>query len=283
MRFAGSEYIQNWTITATTPGKLYEIALNPVSTDLPSLLRLRQMASSFGKFRFKKAQLTIATNFATTVSGNYMIGYSENPDLQLATLGSNDLSNQVYNLGGRSCPFWSPVRYPAKFRDTSRWYNIDADSTEVMMTTQGKFVIAIQQMPSATLPLNIPVLLDYEIEFCEPALQNKTTLSYGAPLTKTATTFVQRDQELRGQYHVATGPLPTNTVYRIMSGASIPTALGVVEASFVAHYTNAEYSHGFYRTFADAVNAQNPIVANVLTGDSFILDGLELRPVSYQA
>jgi len=239
------------------------------------------MAASFGKFRFRRAQLTVGTNFASTVSGNFVIGYSENPDIQLASAGSADLANQVYNLDGKSCPFWAPVRYPARFRDRSKWYNIDNDSDEVMNTTQGKFIVAIQQLPTASLPLTIPMLLDYEIEFTEPALQAKSALNLGALVTNTGLTLTQRDTETRGQYHVSTGTaLPEGIIYKIVGGLEIQTVDGSVDASFVVHYTNAALSHGFYNTYSDAAKAANWIVANIQVGGSFSTGAFQIQPAT---
>jgi hypothetical protein len=273
----GSEYLTSWVIASTSSGKLVEIPLDPVN-DAYDRLRIKLLASSFGKYRFRKARLTIGTNFATTISGNMLIAYSENPQLQLASLNDQALFNQIYAMNGQSSPFWSPITYEARIKDRAKWYNVDADSDNTMDSVQGKFIIAVQTTPSAPLPVTIPILLDYEIEMVDPTIQVQGP-TYGAPLTKTSTTFEQRAEEIRGQYHVSTGgALPDNIIYKIVGGAQLNTRDGIEEATWICHYTNSALSHGFYRTFADACAAKNSIVSSIQVGGTFVIDNMTLLP-----
>lgn len=273
----GSEYLTSWVIASTSAGRLVEIPLDPVN-DYYDRLRIKLLASSFGKFRFRRARLTVGCNFATTISGNFLISYSENPQLQLASLTDSALFNQIYAMNGQSSPFWSPITYDAKIRDRSKWYNIDADSSNLMDSIQGKFILAIQTTPSAPLPVTIPILLDYEIELVDPAIQVPGP-AFGTSLAKSNTTFTQRAEETRGQYHVsAGGDLPDNIIYKIVGGAQIITRDGIEEATWIVHYTNAALSHGFYRTFADACAAVNPVVSSIQVGGTFVIDNMTLLP-----
>jgi hypothetical protein len=82
-RCTGSEFIGDMILQDTvSSGMFFQYAMNPVN-DLFGLTRLRQLASSYGKFRFTSMTLQIASNFSTSIGGNLIAGYSENPDIQI--------------------------------------------------------------------------------------------------------------------------------------------------------------------------------------------------------
>jgi hypothetical protein len=180
-------------------------------------------------------------------------------------------------MDGVSSSLWAPISIRAKIGDRTRWYNIDEDSDVIMETTQGVFLIAIQNPPALTGTQRIPLLLHYTIEFKDNAIQ-PSPMRLGTPYDFNAVTFTQRATELRGQYHASTGTaLPNNTVAKInYPTVDLPTYDGPVRANWIAKYDNAPLSHGFYRNREDALAAQNAIVAQIYVGGTFNLPGLNL-------
>jgi hypothetical protein len=88
------------------------------------------------------------------------------------------LFNQIYQLSGsKIAPFYSPIVVDAKLDD--RWYTIDFNSTETMMTVQGLFAISVTSPPAVASPVAIPIIFTYEVEFMDPALQQNSISKSG--------------------------------------------------------------------------------------------------------
>lgn len=276
----GSEFITGMKIHTTTPlGTLWKYALNPVN-DLYQATRMRNIASSYNKYRFRHATLRIASNFSTTVGGNIVAGFSENPNIQL--LSGEAVFNQLWALDGISTSLYTPASITAKIADKTKWYNVDEDANvnELMNTTQGVFYVALQSAITATGELSIPLILEYDIEFKENALQSDRS-TFGGIHAWGEVTLEQRAEETRGQYHVSTGDaLDLNVIYKIIDGVTIVTRDGPVMATWVAHFDNKNLSHGFYQTRQDCINAINPIVAHVNTSETFTIGPLKLTPLN---
>jgi hypothetical protein len=166
--FCAREIVETLIVgPGSVTGESISLDMNPLKL---AQTKLKQMALNFEKFRFRKAKLTIACNFSTSVSGSIMVGFSENPEF---AIGSGPLAvKQTFSLPyAKSTALYAPVDCMALFNDKGKWYNLDQDSSERMSTTQGKFVLTIQSPVSVTTAVSIPVMLDYEVEFAGSALQ----------------------------------------------------------------------------------------------------------------
>lgn len=164
---------------ATVSGQLFEILLNPI------LLggRIATFAEAYQKYRFRSFKLSVGVNMPTNTGGNYTVAYCENPDQAFGTAPS--VPRQVYNLPGAvNKPWWQRGDSLAKITDKNKWYNIDADSLEIMSTTQGKFVLTNVSPPTVTAPVTVPIFIDCVIEFSGAAIQNnqivKTSFTFPA-------------------------------------------------------------------------------------------------------
>jgi len=158
----------SWSVSALTPiGALNEITLNPLSI---GSTRLQQMARLYSKYRFKSVELVIGQNLPTTTGGTYVAGFYENPDQDIL-FGQSALQSIMTQKGAVAAAFWNPISIKAKISDRNKWYNLDLDSAEVMQTTQGKFVMAIENAPTITGITNVPLYLRYSIEFAGATIQ----------------------------------------------------------------------------------------------------------------
>lgn len=138
--------------------------------------RLASLASAFQKFRFKAGTKFVIQNQAPTIStGGYCAGYTENPDQAMGQ--GQAAQNNISNLQGAVfAPIWESAEIPVHIGDKAKWYNVDADTEEIMMAIQGKFVFT-QTSPTSVLTdpgvsLSSPIWLEYVIEFCGNASQN---------------------------------------------------------------------------------------------------------------
>ena len=164
----GKEIVSSLSISnAAAHSGFYPVQLQDLAPVVFEGTRMKQLARSFQKYRFKKAHLTVQANAPTTTTGGYVAGYTENPDQGF----DDNAISQISTLSGAvSAPLWVAQTIPAKLRD-KKWYNIDADSIEVMDSIQGMFVFQQISPASTTAPMNFPVWLDYEIEFMGCAAQ----------------------------------------------------------------------------------------------------------------
>jgi hypothetical protein len=149
----------------TTIGEIYVVEVDP--TKLINT-RFSTMANLFNRYRVKSVQIRVGFNFATTVSGNAVFGFSENPDYNVR---EGDYNSVYTQYGGQTANYWTPVNVPGKV-DPNRWLNVDADSTERMMCSAGSFFMMVMTPPTSTGPINVPVFLRAVVEFTSPARQS---------------------------------------------------------------------------------------------------------------
>jgi len=115
----------------------------------------------------------IQNNFSTGTSGNLIAAFAENPDYQVDS-GTQAASNQVFALNGaKSANFWQPITVEARISDRNKWYNVDLGSLQTMNTTQGVFVVVVQNPPNTSTVQSIPIMFRYEIEFTGTAFNNR--------------------------------------------------------------------------------------------------------------
>jgi hypothetical protein len=159
----GREQIGVFTVTALTPvGASVKVLLNPL---LLSGTRLQKLASVYQKFRFTSATLNIQSSASTIVRGLYVAGYNSNPDAEFSPSRAVQFVSTL--PGSISSNVWLSQRVRAQLQDRAKWYNLDADSEEIMMTTQGYFAVVNQVSPNIDNPgdLTFPLWLDYTVQF----------------------------------------------------------------------------------------------------------------------
>jgi len=184
---SAQELIGNITIA---PGlnNVYSFFLNPIDPAYTGT-RLSQLAGSFQKYRFKKIMFRVMTNLPTTVGGTLTTGYCENPDQGITTTSFIEAQQAIFALDGANISnLWVHNMVHCKIRDP-KWYNIDPDSTEPMMTTQGTVYLLPSGDINITGEVQIPVVLDYTIEFTGAAKQKLATPDIGFYLSFTFPTF----------------------------------------------------------------------------------------------
>lgn len=166
---AAREYIGAFTVdTNTQIGAFIKFPMSPAS--LGVITRIGRMATMFQKYRFRRLALTIQSSAATNTGGLYVVGYNSNPDADFQQINSVPT---IFDFdGAKSAAFWITTTSVARIQDASKWYNLDLDSKEIMQTIQGYFALAVQSRPAITGPLSMPVILDYEVEFCGASLNS---------------------------------------------------------------------------------------------------------------
>jgi hypothetical protein len=190
-------------------GSMRQYPLNPLLMSG----RLKRYAALYGKYKFHAVRLSVGVNMPTTVSGNYTMGYVNNPD-QAFPVSGRDAAEAVYAMPGSiNKPWWMRGDMDARIVDKAKWYNIDADSNETMNTTQGKFVLCNVSPPTTTAAVNVPLFIDYDIEFKEPALQ--LPVAAGTPLIWPAGHFDQTAVDAVFTYTVTDGGIPTVPVLNL--------------------------------------------------------------------
>lgn len=271
----GKEYIGVVSIGPTTPtGYSFVFELDPT---MYATTRFGRLASSFEKFRFKQASVMLASNFSTTVSGSIIAGYMENPDQSI--LPAPAIFNQVFTSGsGVSQSLWKPLNVRANFTDKGKWYNIDADSEESMQTQQGKFIFVVQSPVGVTGEVQIPVLLDYDIEFSGSATQPLNT-NIGPAVLLNGSVYTKRSTEGAGEYHANTPTtLVEDQIYMFTPVVPIiPTAQGNAYALYMVYNAGTLRSHSFYASLGDALKLENKILA---TNNTFTLASNTIIPLN---
>lgn len=128
----------------------------------PTLMggRLARLAESHQKYRFKRMSLMITPGLPTTVGGNLVAGYTPNPDDDVRTI------DEILSLpGAKLMSLWQAQQIQTKIEDPNSWYFCDPDSSEIMKTTQGKFVVGNAGASGFTTRITIPIVIDYVIQF----------------------------------------------------------------------------------------------------------------------
>jgi hypothetical protein len=168
----GREQIGTWTVTPDTPaGAVATYQMNPLTLNSN---RLKNLAAVYQKYRFTKMRLQVQSSVNVTVNGLYVAGYNSNPDAELLP---GNAAQAVSTFGGSvSSNVWLSQTVDARIEDPKKWYNLDADSEEVMMTTQGYFAVVNQVTPTnMTGPITFPIWLDYTIQFTGTAINSPAT------------------------------------------------------------------------------------------------------------
>lgn len=238
------EIIGQISISPTdSTGKSVKFMMNPLTM---VGTRLQNLAKNYQKYRFKRISMKLQSSTTTSTNGLYVVGYNSNPDFEYAPATA---VQAAFSLpGAQSANVWRTTDTMAKIEDKGKWYNVDADSDELMQTTQGMFVFVVQSPPTTTAPITFPVLLDYEIEFSGSAVND---LLQSTPFLWPAGNFnfaggVFTFTQTAGE--PAPPNLPANTVYVI--NPEWPVSPGDVEADIgvVLKTTN---SFVFYRSLDD--------------------------------
>lgn len=218
------EQVGLFSISSTTPvGTGQQYMLNPLTM---AGTRLQQLAKSYQKYRFKRAALTIQSSASTSVGGLYVVGYNSNPDAEIGS-GFAAVQKTAALPGATSANAWRTVTSQAKIEDPGKWYNLDADSEEVMQTTQGYFSLVTQVPSTGTEPVSYAVWLDYTVEFKGAAINtgpNVVGLFPAGTWTRTLNTRTATFVADAGE-----PPVPTtanNVTYSVNPGWSLTTFNG---------------------------------------------------------
>jgi len=163
------ELIGNITIGPNS-NNVFAFLLNPVDAAYRGT-RLQQLAGSFEKFRFRRIAFRVMTNLPTTVGGTLTTGFCENPDQGIPETAAA-AQQAIFALNGANISnLWVHNFVRCNIIDKNKWYNVDPDSTETMMTTQGVVYLLPSSDINITIDVEIPVVLDYQIEFMGSAKQ----------------------------------------------------------------------------------------------------------------
>lgn len=130
--------------------------------------RLQKLALNYQQYRFRRLAVTLQSPAPSTASGLYAIGYTRNADQEIGT-GIAAIQSITNMPGASVSTVWNTTTAHASV--DSKWYNIDADSQEIMDTTQGFFAACVMVPPSTTGPVSFAVWLDYTVEFRGSATQ----------------------------------------------------------------------------------------------------------------
>lgn len=151
----------------TVIGATTNFMMNPI---LLQDSRLARIASVYQKFRFRNLAITVQSSATTATGGLMVLGYCSNPDFEITPNRDSSWKAVMDFPGAQSTNLWRTVTSVAKLQDKNKWYNVDADSAEIMQTTQGYFAISVQSPSTTTAPISMPVWLDYEVEFTGAAI-----------------------------------------------------------------------------------------------------------------
>jgi len=264
-RERGCDRIGSVKISSSLPvGTLLgKVMMNPL--EMPST-RLYGIAKNFEMYRFRSARLTFMSSFTTATSGAIVMAYSINPELDL---GGN-ANNQLFSLNGTSSNLFVRCESNLRIGDGNKWFKLDADSKELMDTTQGFFGIAVDQVASISAETSVSLFLEYDIEFRGPAQQQ---VNYGTPLQVTGGTLTG----ITGNQNTFTAtftPSPTaGTLYAIVPAYTVKNA----DDRVTAQYASNNSSGIFLFLTADDFNAFTPIPTVV--GQTDVVGGSTWYPV----
>jgi hypothetical protein len=256
IKFPGKEIIGSITLSSSTPvNTLYQFVINPI---LMAGTRVQRFCSSFQKYRFRRLKFTVASNFPTTTAGSLVGGYTENPDQNFTENAT--IANQIFACNGKIATLYVPFEIEAKIGDKNKWYNIDDDSDEKMMTTQGTFVLASLSTANITNTVSIPLIMEYEMEVTGQAVQkneNSAILLFPATEIEAGGTDANGNKQLT----IAPGetlPFPPATLQRPfllnppMLMPVIPTGDQQVVANVIVYnQTGLNYYFRFYESMSD--------------------------------
>lgn len=224
MRYTASERIGSISLgSAVSSATAYSFNLSP---GMLRGTRLEAMSKLYQRFRFTSAELLINCNLSTATTGSLVAGFTGNPDMEL---DSSPLA-QIYSLpSAKSMRLWVPTTIKANMTPLvpGGWFTNDVDSAEIMWTNQGKFFIAIESQPSITGMTEIPIILNYTIEFALPVAPTQTNTSYDNPAMTWTISATAGNDWFTSLTTLETAPLfdvPTTkskTVYAMVPAPSI--------------------------------------------------------------
>lgn len=235
MKISGTDRIGGVTFGPTTPlNRAIQFKMSPAHL---GGTRINSLSKSFQLYRFTNMKLTVFSNLPSTSGGGYTVGYCENPD-QSFTSGPG-LGSQIFALTDAVIGnMFVPTTSKARINDKSKWYRIDEDSSEVMNTTQGSFVLSVDSLTAITTPLTVPVMLEYSIEFKGSAIQNE--LQSGQPFifpacSGSASGIVVSMNPLPGEPSLV--PMVSGSPYLINPGLTIDGA----SVEFMSYIDNSGF------------------------------------------
>lgn len=243
----GSEILSGFNAGPnSTTGEYFELSVNPTTL---TGTRVQSLAKNFQKYRFKRLELKVAVNTSTTTTGSGLVGYFENPDQAISAITA---LNQIYaNPGATQFPWWQQAKIKARITDR-KWYNVDQDSAELMLTTQGKFAIGVVQPPSQELI--VPLIVDYEVEFMGATIQDYAVPTRSGKVIATfydpidPTTFLAEFNS-----KLALGPWIASVSIPLFGETSAGSPF-TIEATVYEVIGNDGDKVRFYRTLGDYVN-----------------------------
>jgi hypothetical protein len=126
------------------------------------------LAANFVRFRFKRCRLVFKPNSGTNQNGGVTIGFAADPTKTIAQ--GPTASRQAFNLTNAvDAPLFVLSQSDAAIERNPAWLKITDTGDDLNTTEQGTFFIVTNAVPTLTQALQIPLYLDYEIEFLEAA------------------------------------------------------------------------------------------------------------------
>lgn len=261
------ELIGTFQMDVNTPvGRGQTYMMNPLTL---AGTRISKLAQNYQKFRFKRLGMTVQSTASSATGGLYTVGYNSNPDAEVGT-GVGALQKVSALPGMTSASAWTTTTVNGKIEDTNKWYNLDADSAEVMQTTQGYFAIICGATPTA--PVSYPIWLDYTIEFSGAAINDAPELLGLWP----AGTWTRDPADLYSATFVAAPgepPPPTtvfNRTYTVNPAWPVETTESVAEDinAFIQQAGGAKYR--FFASVEDVPLKPISIAASFVTPRSVV-------------
>lgn len=247
------EIVTPFVMSSTSkPGDVSSYALNPASM---SGTRIQRLSANYQQYRFKRAAITMQSPASTTASGLYAIGYTRNPDQEIGS-GTQAIQTITAMPGAATSSVWNTTTTHASL--DSKWYNIDADSLEIMDTTQGFFSACVITPPTATASVSFAVWLDYTIEFRGNAVQrlpSTFSLFPAGTWTRVGTTNTATFTADAGEPAFPTTDV--NVTYTVNPTWAITDTNGTLTTARAAAKTTQANNPWFFYPSADAASQQN--------------------------
>lgn len=256
------ELLDPISISSSTPvGTSWTFELNPLQLEGT---RLQTLARNYQQFKFRKAKLIFGNNVSTSTNGAIVGAYLSNPDQELP----DNPVRALFGAGGSSAPVWQPLSIEAKLLGrgpVNDYFNIDADSREVMLITQGKFVLALQGQLSSTTNIDFPIYLDYEIEFKGAAIQKVISTGqdqqiYGAGIVNKSATTNAYSYTVNASENLPT--LSLHKPYILTFAIGLQNIAGEEEDAYVFYptFTGTGYYGGLWYKTPEDLKSNNFIV-----------------------
>jgi hypothetical protein len=225
----GSEYVGFFTVTSAMPVGLivFNQQLNPLM--FPDT-RLSSMAKNYSEFRFRRARIVHVPTVGNNVDGALVMNYFPNPDFELGSAPSK----VMFATRG----YKTPIRTRGSVAATldSEWRKLDIDSSEIIKTSQGKFVVAIDSATTVAGTMTFNMILEYEVEFRGAARQ---TTTYGTPSTLVATTCTPTGNNIVSSAAVSPSP-STTAAFLVQPALNVSAQNGVVRTGRFAKFADAQ-------------------------------------------